>query len=150
MMQDISKDEDLETGYKETFRVFSKDEEGCITAEEIMLVTLCLISGSFIFLYRFVLKHLPGQIKTTEIEEMIKTVDKNRDGKINYSEFRVRIRTSLVELMTLVCVLLGDAGSHSTGHPRQPSQASSQGGGEVGRRGCSVERCIMMFETMEK
>jgi hypothetical protein len=24
-----------ETGYKETFRVFSKDEEGCIPAEEI-------------------------------------------------------------------------------------------------------------------
>jgi hypothetical protein len=95
---------------------------------------------SFIILFRFVLKHLPGQIKTTEIEEMIKTVDKNRDGKINYSEFRVRIRTSCVELLTLVCVLLGDAGSHSTSHPRQPSQASSQGGGEVGRRGCSVER----------
>ncbi len=24
----------IETGYKETFRVFSKDEEGCIPAEE--------------------------------------------------------------------------------------------------------------------
>ena len=49
VMQDISKDEDLETGYKETFRVFSKDEEGCITADEIMLVTLCLISASLSF-----------------------------------------------------------------------------------------------------
>ena len=39
--------------------------------------------------FRFVLQHLPGKIKTKEIEEMIKTVDKNRDGKISYSEFRV-------------------------------------------------------------
>ena len=35
-MQGMNKDVDLETGYKETFRVFSKDEEGCIPAEEIM------------------------------------------------------------------------------------------------------------------
>ena len=35
-MQEMSKDVDLETGYKETFRVFSKDQEGCIPAEEIM------------------------------------------------------------------------------------------------------------------
>ena len=49
VMQDISKDEDLETGYKETFRVFSKDEEGCITAEEIMSVTVGLISASSSF-----------------------------------------------------------------------------------------------------
>ena len=39
VMRDISKDVDLETGYKETFRVFSKDEEGCIPAEEIMSVS---------------------------------------------------------------------------------------------------------------
>ena len=35
-MQDVSKEVDLEAGYKETFRVFSKDEAGCIPAEEIM------------------------------------------------------------------------------------------------------------------
>ena len=45
-----------------------------------------------LFLPRFVLSNLPGQIKTSEIEEMIKTVDKNRDGKISYSEFRVSRR----------------------------------------------------------
>ena len=39
--------------------------------------------------FRFVLQHLPGKINTAEIEEMIKTVDKNNDGKISYSEFRV-------------------------------------------------------------
>ena len=29
------------------------------------------------------------QVTYKEIDEMIKTVDKNGDGKINYSEFRV-------------------------------------------------------------
>ena len=67
--------------------MFSKDDEGCITAEEL----------------KFVLTHLPGKVGQTkfsftkhmpkvtykEIDEMIQTVDKNGDGKINYSEFRV-------------------------------------------------------------
>ena len=30
-----------------------------------------------------------GKITLAEIEEMIQTVDKNKDGKISYSEFRV-------------------------------------------------------------
>ena len=38
---------------------------------------------------RFVLMHLPGKITYKEIDEMIKTVDKNEDWKISYSEFRV-------------------------------------------------------------
>ena len=38
---------------------------------------------------RFVLMHLPGKITYKEIDEMIHTVDKNKDGKISYSEFRV-------------------------------------------------------------
>lgn len=66
-------DSDTENELKETFRVFSKDNEGCITAEEL----------------KFVLTHLPGKVTYKEIDEMIKTVDKNGDGKINYSEFRV-------------------------------------------------------------
>ena len=37
------------------------------------------------------LTHLPGKVTYKEIDEMIKTVDKNGDGKINYSEFRVSI-----------------------------------------------------------
>ena len=36
------------------------------------------------------LTHLPGKVTYKEIDEMIKTVDKNGDGKINYSEFRVK------------------------------------------------------------
>ena len=56
--------------------MFSKDNDGCVPAAEI----------------RFVLQNLVEKIKLseTEIEEMIRTVDKNRDGKISYSEFRVR------------------------------------------------------------
>ena len=58
---------------KECFRVFSKDEEGCVPADEL----------------KFVLQNLPTKIKLSDIEEMIQTVDKNGDGKISYSEFRV-------------------------------------------------------------
>jgi len=75
IMSEVSKDQDQETSYKETFRVFSKDEEGCISADEI----------------KFVLMHLPDNLTFKEIEEMIVTVDKNNDGKINYSEFRVML-----------------------------------------------------------
>ena len=46
--------------------------QGCITAEEL----------------KFVLTHLPGKVTYKEIDEMIKTVDENGDGKINYQEFR--------------------------------------------------------------
>jgi len=75
IMTDRARDIDLELGYKECFRVFSKDDEGCIPAEEI----------------KFVLMHLPGKITYKEIDEMIATVDKNEDWKISYSEFRVML-----------------------------------------------------------
>ena len=89
-MQDLTRDLDQETGYKETFRVFSKDEEGCIPPDEIKLwITITRLSIHHVPC-RFVLKHLPGNISTNEIEDMINTVDKNQDGKISYSEFRVR------------------------------------------------------------
>ena len=51
--------------------------------------TLIIIFSSHVC--RFVLMHLPGKITYKEIDEMIKTVDKNEDWKISYSEFRVRI-----------------------------------------------------------
>merc|ERR1712179_122038 len=68
-----AKELDPETHFKDTFRVFSKDEEGCIPADEM----------------KFVLMHLPGKVTYKEIDEMIETVDKNGDGKISFSEFRV-------------------------------------------------------------
>ena len=39
-----------------------------------------------------------SQVTYKEIDEMIKTVDKNGDGKINYSEFRVTIITITLTL----------------------------------------------------
>ena len=47
MMYKKLSDTDTENELKETFRVFSKDDEGCITAEEL----------------KFVLTHLPGKVK---------------------------------------------------------------------------------------
>ena len=46
MMHKKLSDTDTENELKETFRVFSKDDEGCITAEEL----------------KFVLTHLPGKV----------------------------------------------------------------------------------------
>ena len=34
---------------------------------------------------------MPGKVTYKEIDEMIRTVDENGDGKINYQEFRVMI-----------------------------------------------------------
>ncbi|XP_023338088.1 neo-calmodulin [Eurytemora carolleeae] len=58
-----------EADYKETFRVFSKDDEGCITMEEMKFV-LCQLCTS------------------DEAEKIIEVVDRNGDGKISFSEFR--------------------------------------------------------------
>ena len=56
-----------------SFENFSKDAEGCIHPDEI----------------KFVLRQLPSELEPEEIQEMIDIVDKNNDGKISYSEFRV-------------------------------------------------------------
>ena len=61
-------------------RVFSKDDEGCIPAEEM----------------KFVLKHLPGKVTFKEIDEMIETVDRNGDGKISFSEFRLSLKNTSI------------------------------------------------------
>ena len=71
-IKEKTKELDHETHFKDTFRAFSKDDEGCIPADEM----------------KYVLMHLPGKITYKEIDEMIHTVDKNGDGKISYSEFR--------------------------------------------------------------
>ena len=46
MLYKRTQDADVENDLKETFRVFSKDDEGCITTEEL----------------KFVLTHLPGKV----------------------------------------------------------------------------------------
>merc|ERR1719474_1038493 len=68
-----NRETDIEIHYKDTFRAFSKDDDGCIPADEL----------------KFVMNHLPGKVASGEIEDMIETVDRNKDGKISYSEFRV-------------------------------------------------------------
>merc|ERR1712106_749700 len=73
VIKEKTKELESETHFKDTFRVFSKNEEGCIPAEEM----------------KFVLMHLPGKVTYKEIDEMIETVDRNGDGKISFSEFGV-------------------------------------------------------------
>ena len=43
VMQDRNKNVDLESSYKETFRVFSKDDDGCIPAAEIRFVMMMMM-----------------------------------------------------------------------------------------------------------
>ena len=66
VIKEKTKEPEHETHFKDTFRAFSKDDEGCIPADEM----------------KYVLMHLPGKITYKEIDEMIHTVDKNGDGKI--------------------------------------------------------------------
>ena len=73
-------------------RVFSKDAEGCIHPDEI----------------KSVLRHLPSQLDNEEIQQMIDIVDKNNDGKISYSEFRVnKLHLVLLSVWSAFQVMLG-------------------------------------------
>ena len=65
--------------YKETFRVFSKDEDGCITADEM----------------NFVLSQVCSM---EEAEQMMNVVDRNGDGVISFSEFRCMMGANPVML----------------------------------------------------
>ena len=88
VMKEKTKELDSETHFKDTFRVFSKDEEGgdtfevCETSKDAFAG--CIPADEM----KFVLMHLPGKVTYKEIDEMIETVDKNGDGKISFSEFR--------------------------------------------------------------
>ena len=88
LMGEKTKEIDPETHFKDTFRVFSKDEEGEEISEDVGkedgVCTGCIPADEM----KFVLVHLPGKVTYKEIEEMIETVDKNGDGKISFSEFR--------------------------------------------------------------
>ena len=52
--------------------------------------------------YPFILLQIAGM----EIEEMIKTVDKNGDGKISYSEFRYVILLDNVQCIASLTIYL--------------------------------------------
>ena len=61
---------------------------------------------------------LIDQLASGEIEDMIETVDRNKDGKISYSEFRVTIIDIMKWIFTQVqCNLPGYDGRLPTDHP---------------------------------
>ena len=69
LAEKLKPDEGEDVYFKETFRVFSKDDEGCIPADEM----------------KFVLSQVCSM---EEAEEMLNVVDRNGDGVISFSEFR--------------------------------------------------------------
>ena len=90
--------------------MFGKDEEGCIHPDEI----------------KFVLSALPSELEEEEIQEMIEIVDRNQDGKISYSEFRVRGGWDLGHWPPwTVLMCSGDARRHSSAHSGDSSPATS-------------------------
>ena len=84
-----AKEMETETHFNDTFRVFSKDEEGDRNKEALETKMWFFFSGCIpAEEMKFVLMHLPGKVMHKEIDEMIETVDRNGDGKISFSEFR--------------------------------------------------------------
>ena len=79
---------DIEIHYKDTFRAFSKDDDG--KHKKFKSNNLCFTSGCIpAEELKFVMNHLPGKVgRLRDIDEMIKIVDRNGDGRISYSEFR--------------------------------------------------------------
>ena len=65
------KDTDSEEELKEAFRVFDKDQNGFISAAEL----------------RHVMTNLGEKLTDEEVDEMIREVDVDGDGQINYEEF---------------------------------------------------------------
>lgn len=95
---------------------------GCITAEEL----------------KFVLTHLPGKVTYKEIDEMIKTVDQNGDGKINYQEFRVMIGakpnlTSAMAQRKAAAAAAASGGTTATTATTATTTATSAGIGTAGK-----------------
>lgn len=103
VMREKSKEMDMEIHFKDAFRAFSKDDEGCIPAEEL----------------KFVMTNLPGKVAFGEIDDMIETVDRNKDGKISYSEFRV--------MMGGIPLLIHPTITSTGPKPRQEDSASISG-----------------------
>ena len=87
MAEKLKPDEDEDIYFKETFRVFSKDENGCITADEMKFVlSQVIISQDDIESLRLCLSLQVCSME--EAEEMMRVVDRNGDGVISFSEFR--------------------------------------------------------------
>ena len=66
-----TQDTDTEDELKEAFRVFDKDSNGYISAEEL----------------RHVMTNLGEKLTEDEVDEMIREADIDGDGQVNYEEF---------------------------------------------------------------
>lgn len=71
MMEKKIKDTDQEDEIREAFRVFDKDDNGYICANEL----------------RHVMTNLGERLSDEEIYEMIREADADGDGQVNYEEF---------------------------------------------------------------
>ena len=71
MMVDRFKDANAEEDVKEAFRVFDRDGNGFISADEL----------------RYVMTNLGEKLSDEEVMEMIREADIDGDGQINYEEF---------------------------------------------------------------
>ena len=68
MMAKKMKDTDTEEEMKEAFKVFDRDNNGFISAQEL----------------RLVMANLGEKLTDEEVEEMIKEADMNGDGQVDY------------------------------------------------------------------
>lgn len=71
MMQRLRKHSDEESELREAFKVFDKNRDGLLSAEEV----------------RYVMTNLGEKMTDDEVEDMIHDADTDRDGQINYEEF---------------------------------------------------------------
>lgn len=69
----ILKDKDEETCYKEMFRILDENRTGAIPTAD--------LRGIFVSIQAKV------QMSDQEVDELIDDIDKNKDGKVDFSEF---------------------------------------------------------------
>lgn len=72
---------DTENEIREAFRVFDKERTGGIAVSEM----------------KWILSNLPEEISSQEIDEMLKTGDRDGNGFIKYDEFRLMIGGSIAQ-----------------------------------------------------
>ena len=95
ILTELQKETDTEAEFKNAFRAFYKDEEGnnagdggdCGDGGD---TPGCLAAGNIpAEEMRFVLSNLPGGLTAREVDRMINTVDRNKDGRIRWANFHV-------------------------------------------------------------